>query len=67
VTTAAEFIREGCCTSACLAAITEPGRCSCPCGGEFHGLLSGADLTALLDGRRLGLHRLTDAEIVGAA
>lgn len=64
VVTAADLIRSGACTSACIAAVTGTNRCTCPCAGEHHGLLSRADISALIDARRHGLHRLTDGEIV---
>ena len=64
--TPADLIRDNACTAACIAAITAPSRCKCPCGGIHHGALRDVDITALLDARRLGYHRLSDAEIVGA-
>lgn len=65
--TAADLIRAGACTSACIAATTAAIRCTCPCTGEFHGLLAGAHLDGLLEARHRGLHRLGDDEIVAAA
>ena len=64
--TTADLIRSGGCTSACIAATTAPTRCTCPCTGEFHGLLAHAHLDTLIDGRRRGLRQLTDLEVISA-
>ena len=64
--TISDLIQQKHCTAACVAAITSPARCRCPCSGEFHGLVSTADITALIDAHRAGLHRLTDLEVLTA-
>jgi hypothetical protein len=66
MTTARELVESGCCTASCLAAVTAPSRCKCPCRSELHGLLSGAVVDSLIDSHRVGLHRLTDLEVLSA-
>lgn len=67
MTTARELVETGCCTAACLAAITAPSRCKCPCRAELHGLLSGAVVDTLIVAQRVGLNRLTDLEVIQCA
>lgn len=62
--TAADLIRSGACTSACIAATSTADRCACPCAGQTHGLLAHAHLDGLLEARRAGLHLITDRGLI---
>lgn len=62
--TVADLITQNCCTAACVAAVTSPARCKCPCNGQFHGLVTNADVTTLVDARRAGLNQLSDHEVL---
>ena len=65
--TPAELIKSKRCTPGCIAATTKVSRCGCPCAGRFHGLVATADVTALIDARRSGRHRLDDLEMINHA
>jgi hypothetical protein len=43
--TAGELLEEGMCTARCLLALSARP-CGCPCGGRWHGALTGADVGA---------------------
>lgn len=63
-----ELVTRGQCTAACLAASSDPARCRCPrCGGRLHGVLARADVTTLLESRRAGRDKLSDAQVVNDA
>lgn len=65
--TPAELITAGQCTARCLIASTSPTRCCCPgCDGYLHGALARVSIDTLLDGRRRGLHKLSDLELLSA-
>ena len=64
--TVADLIEHNRCTAACVAAVTKPARCKCPCAGQFHGLVGAAHIDALIEARRIGLNQLTDHQILSA-
>ncbi len=57
------------CTASCLRATTKPDRCRCTCEGRLHGAARDEDayVDALVDGRRRGLHHLSDLDILAGA
>jgi len=66
IVTVADLIIHNRCTAACVAAVTTPTRCKCPCAGEFHGLVGNAHVDALIEARRAGLDRLTDLQVIAS-
>ena len=63
VTTARQLITEGACSAGCIAAATDAARCECACRGALHGIVSDADISVLIDGRRYGQRRrMTDLQ-----
>lgn len=62
--TPADMIKTGTCSAKCLLAASPIDRCKCPCQGRHHSILLTADVTALVEARRIGIHHLTDGEIV---
>ena len=51
--TPADLINDKHCTSTCLIAGTKHRKCRCFCLGRYHGLLHTADVTTLVDLRRV--------------
>lgn len=49
--TASEVLTEGWCSPQCLLGMERHG-CACRCGGEYHGVLLGAEVLPASQGRR---------------
>ena len=66
MTAAASLITEERCSAGCLLAAARSRRqCRCKCRGDLHSLLSGADVSSLIEGRHLA--QLTDLEVLMTA
>lgn len=64
MTTVADLITNRLCSPACVAAVTAADRCRCPCAGGYHGLVTDAVVTGLIEARTAGRVRMTDDEII---